>query len=255
MARGLNAEPEGPAPAGTCEVWCELGTCGHHRENRWLGRRCRRGAVDRRSDGAWRLPMRGTETPCGRTKRAFDIVHEGASAGTLAGVLEPDDATARTAPVELVVTGAELVATMDVGRGSSGRLGGHRRRFRRWYWTPPAASRRPDASSGPTGASLPRAWSTPTTTSTKTSPGRSRPPSRSALFEWLRVLYPHWALLDEEAVYLSAFVGLAELALGGCTTTTDHLIRAPHRRRRPAGGGDRCGAARSASASTPPGGR
>ena len=34
---------------------------------------------------------------------------------------------------------------------------------------------------------------------------------------------PGWALLDEEAVYLSGFVGLAELALGGGTTTTDHL--------------------------------
>jgi cytosine/adenosine deaminase-related metal-dependent hydrolase len=39
-------------------------------------------------------------------------------------------------------------------------------------------------------------------------------------------------MLDEEAVYLSAFVGLAELALGGCTTTTDHLYV------HPAGGGD-----------------
>ena len=45
-------------------------------------------------------------------------------------------------------------------------------------------------------------------------------------------LYPHWALLDEEAVYLSTFVGLAELALGGCTTTTDHLYV------HPAGAGD-----------------
>jgi cytosine/adenosine deaminase-related metal-dependent hydrolase len=62
------------------------------------------------------------------------------------------------------------------------------------------------------------------------------PATRSALFDWLRALYPHWALLDEEAVYLSAFVGLAELALGGCTTTTDHLYV------HPAGGGDLLGA-------------
>jgi len=54
----------------------------------------------------------------------------------------------------------------------------------------------------------------------------------SGLFDWLRVLYPHWAQLDEEAVYLSTFVGLAELALGGCTTTTDHLYV------HPAGAGD-----------------
>ena len=53
------------------------------------------------------------------------------------------------------------------------------------------------------------------------------PAVRSGLFDWLRVLYPRWALLDEEAVYLSTFVGLAELALGGCTTTTDHLYVHP----------------------------
>ncbi len=58
------------------------------------------------------------------------------------------------------------------------------------------------------------------------------PATRSGLFDWLRVLYPHWARLDEEAVYVSAFVGLAELALGGCTTTTDHLYV------HPAGAGD-----------------
>jgi cytosine/adenosine deaminase-related metal-dependent hydrolase len=62
------------------------------------------------------------------------------------------------------------------------------------------------------------------------------PAVRSKLFDWLRVLYPRWALIDEEAVYLSAFVGLAELALGGCTTTTDHLYV------HPSGGGDLLGA-------------
>src|SRR6202035_3502072 len=41
-----------------------------------------------------------------------------------------------------------------------------------------------------------------------------------------------WARIDEEAAYLSAWVGLAELALGGCTTTMDHLYVAPR------GGGD-----------------
>ena len=52
------------------------------------------------------------------------------------------------------------------------------------------------------------------------------------LFTWLTGLYPVWAGIDEEAAYLSAWVGLAELALGGCTTTTDHLYIAPR------GGGD-----------------
>lgn len=49
----------------------------------------------------------------------------------------------------------------------------------------------------------------------------------SSLFDWLTALYPRWALLDEEAAYLSAWVGLAELALGGCTTSSDHLYVHP----------------------------
>jgi cytosine/adenosine deaminase-related metal-dependent hydrolase len=47
------------------------------------------------------------------------------------------------------------------------------------------------------------------------------------LFGWLRVLYPVWAQLDEESAYLSAWVGLAELLLSGCTTTSDHLYVHP----------------------------
>jgi cytosine/adenosine deaminase-related metal-dependent hydrolase len=58
------------------------------------------------------------------------------------------------------------------------------------------------------------------------------PTVNGTLFEWLAGLYPLWAGLDEEGAYLSAWVGLAELALGGCTTTTDHLYVAPR------GGGD-----------------
>jgi cytosine/adenosine deaminase-related metal-dependent hydrolase len=58
------------------------------------------------------------------------------------------------------------------------------------------------------------------------------PVVNGTLFEWLTGLYPVWAGIDEEASYLSTWVGLAELALGGCTTTTDHLYIAPR------GGGD-----------------
>lgn len=47
------------------------------------------------------------------------------------------------------------------------------------------------------------------------------------LFHWLRTLYPVWSRLDEEAAYVSAWIGLCELALGGCTTTTDHLYVHP----------------------------
>jgi 8-oxoguanine deaminase len=48
------------------------------------------------------------------------------------------------------------------------------------------------------------------------------------LFGWLRTLYPVWAGLTGEAVYVSALVGLAELILSGCTTTTDHLYLFPN---------------------------
>jgi cytosine/adenosine deaminase-related metal-dependent hydrolase len=53
------------------------------------------------------------------------------------------------------------------------------------------------------------------------------PAANGSLFEWLTALYPRWALLDEEAAYVSAWIGLAELALGGCTTSTDHLYVHP----------------------------
>jgi 8-oxoguanine deaminase len=42
------------------------------------------------------------------------------------------------------------------------------------------------------------------------------------LFGWLQALYPVWAQIDEEAEYAAARVGLAELALSGCTTVFDH---------------------------------
>ncbi|MGY1815103.1 8-oxoguanine deaminase [Blastococcus sp. SYSU D00820] len=58
------------------------------------------------------------------------------------------------------------------------------------------------------------------------------PALTGGLFDWLVTLYPLWARLDEEAAYTSAFVGLAELALSGCTTSTDHLYVHPR------GGGD-----------------
>jgi 8-oxoguanine deaminase len=42
------------------------------------------------------------------------------------------------------------------------------------------------------------------------------------LFEWLRILYPRWARIDEESTHVAALVGMAELMLSGCTTTSDH---------------------------------
>lgn len=43
----------------------------------------------------------------------------------------------------------------------------------------------------------------------------------SGLFEWLTTLYPVWSNLTPEMVYVSAKVGIAELLLSGCTTTSD----------------------------------
>ncbi len=52
---------------------------------------------------------------------------------------------------------------------------------------------------------------------------RAHPRAANAtLFEWLTTLYPVWARLDEERVHLAALVGLAELMLSGCTTSSDH---------------------------------
>ena len=47
------------------------------------------------------------------------------------------------------------------------------------------------------------------------------------LFTWLKTLYPLWARLDGEAEYAAARTGIAELALGGCTTVFDHHYVVP----------------------------
>jgi cytosine/adenosine deaminase-related metal-dependent hydrolase len=53
---------------------------------------------------------------------------------------------------------------------------------------------------------------------------RNLPPLQNAkLFDWLIGLYEIWRGLDAEAVEVSTRVGVAELLLSGCTTTSDHL--------------------------------
>ncbi|GAA3694048.1 8-oxoguanine deaminase [Arthrobacter ginkgonis] len=53
------------------------------------------------------------------------------------------------------------------------------------------------------------------------------PAINGSLFDWLTTLYPLWAGLDEENVYLSTYVGIVELLMGGCTTSSDHLYVHP----------------------------
>lgn len=50
----------------------------------------------------------------------------------------------------------------------------------------------------------------------------------AALFGWLRTLYPIWSQLGPEHLFTSAQIGLAELALSGCTMTSDHLYLFPN---------------------------
>ena len=48
------------------------------------------------------------------------------------------------------------------------------------------------------------------------------------LFGWLQTLYPIWARFGPDEMYVSALTGLAELALSGCTLTSDHLYLYPN---------------------------
>ena len=43
------------------------------------------------------------------------------------------------------------------------------------------------------------------------------------LFGWLKTLYPIWSRFGPDEMRLSAELGLAELALSGCTTSSYHL--------------------------------
>ena len=48
------------------------------------------------------------------------------------------------------------------------------------------------------------------------------------LFGWLKTLYPIWARYRPEDMHLSTQLGLAELALSGCTMSSDHLYLYPN---------------------------
>ncbi|MEM1342288.1 MAG: 8-oxoguanine deaminase [Pseudomonadota bacterium] len=57
---------------------------------------------------------------------------------------------------------------------------------------------------------------------------RAVPAAQNAsLFDWLTTLYPIWARLTPEHLRASTEIGLAELALSGCSMTSDHLYLFP----------------------------
>jgi len=58
---------------------------------------------------------------------------------------------------------------------------------------------------------------------------RAVPAAQNAnLFNWLKTLYPIWARMTPEDIRVSTKTALAELALSGCTTASDHLYLFPN---------------------------
>lgn len=58
---------------------------------------------------------------------------------------------------------------------------------------------------------------------------RAVPAGQDALlFGWLQALYPVWARMTPDDMRISAEIGLAELALSGCTMSADHLYLYPN---------------------------
>src|SRR5512133_1751882 len=58
---------------------------------------------------------------------------------------------------------------------------------------------------------------------------RTVPAAQDAnLFNWLTTLYPIWARMNPEDIFISAQTALSELALSGCTTAADHLYLFPN---------------------------
>ena len=58
---------------------------------------------------------------------------------------------------------------------------------------------------------------------------RAVPDGQDALlFGWLQTLYPIWERFGPEEIFVSAQAGLGELALSGCTMSSDHLYLYPN---------------------------
>src|SRR6516225_11180386 len=165
--------------------------------------------------------------PALRADRGDRVPRRRARRGSGASVVSPEPGA------DLLVTGAKLVATCDADRrelagGWVAITGGLVSAVGAGGSTPPAARETLDASGCLVTPGLINTHHHMYQNLTRS----YAPTVNGTLFEWLSGLYPLWAGVDEEAAYLSAWVALAELALGGCTTSTDHLYVAP------AGGGD-----------------
>jgi cytosine/adenosine deaminase-related metal-dependent hydrolase len=58
---------------------------------------------------------------------------------------------------------------------------------------------------------------------------RAVPAAQDAnLFNWLKTLYPIWARMNPDDIFISTQTALAELALSGCCTASDHLYLFPN---------------------------
>jgi len=58
---------------------------------------------------------------------------------------------------------------------------------------------------------------------------RAVPAAQDAnLFNWLKTLYPIWARMTPDDIFISTQTALSELALSGCTTASDHLYLFPN---------------------------
>ncbi len=58
---------------------------------------------------------------------------------------------------------------------------------------------------------------------------RAVPAAQDAnLFNWLKTLYPIWARMNPDDIFISTQTALSELALSGCTTASDHLYLFPN---------------------------
>ena len=55
-----------------------------------------------------------------------------------------------------------------------------------------------------------------------------KPAQNSSLFGWLTSLYPVWQNIIPSDIYISSLIGMSEMVLTGCTTTSDHLYLFPN---------------------------